>query len=147
MARPDSPDVRRVALDLQVGIRLFVRQMRQMREQGLVPAPQLSVLSRLDRDGDATANELARAEQMSPQSMGAIVAALAGRGLVERRPDPTDRRRLLLTPTTSGVAVLRERRDARTERLEKALAADFTPAELRTLRDAAPLLERLAQRF
>jgi hypothetical protein len=41
--------------------------------------------------------------------------------------------------------VLQSKRNARTERLAKALAAGFTPSEVRQLEAAAPLLERLAQ--
>ena len=44
-----------------------------------------------------------------------------------------------------GWRVLQDKRNARTERLAKALSAGFTPSELRQLEAAAPLLERLAQ--
>ena len=36
----------------------------------------------------ATPGELAKLEQISPQSMGATLASLEARGLVQRRPDP-----------------------------------------------------------
>jgi DNA-binding MarR family transcriptional regulator len=84
-------------------------------------------------------------EQISPQSMGATMAALEARGLVERRPDPDDGRRVVLSLTETGLKALREKRNARTEQLAEALAARFTPAELQQLKATAPLLERLAQ--
>jgi hypothetical protein len=49
--------------------------------------------------------------------------------------------------TAAGVQVVRNRRNARAEQLAKALTAEFTTAELRVLTEAAPLLERLAERI
>jgi DNA-binding MarR family transcriptional regulator len=77
--------------------------------------------------------------------VGATVAALQHRGLVQRAADPQDGRRVLLSLTETGREVLRSRRNARVEQLATALDTDFTPAELRQLAAAAPLLERLAQ--
>jgi hypothetical protein len=51
----------------------------------------------------------------------------------------------VLSLTATGRRVLRERRDERTERIAKALAGRFTPAEVRRLGAAVPLLERLAE--
>jgi DNA-binding MarR family transcriptional regulator len=107
--------------------------------------PESSALVRLDRGGPTTPSELAKLEQISPQSMGATLAALEARGLVERRPDPRDGRRVVLSVTEAGRDVLLDKRNARARQLAQALSAGFTPAELRQLMAAAPLLERLAQ--
>jgi len=53
---------------------------------------QVSVLSRLDRDGPTTVTNLAHAEGVRPQSMGATVSALETTGLVSGAPDPNDGR-------------------------------------------------------
>jgi DNA-binding MarR family transcriptional regulator len=92
-----------------------------------------------------TATALAKLEQISPQSMGATLAALEARGLVERCPDPADGRRAVISATEAGLQALRNRRNARTEQLAQALSAEFTRSELRQLMAAAPLIERLAQ--
>jgi DNA-binding MarR family transcriptional regulator len=141
----EDPDVGQVAAALRVSIGLLLRRLRQMRVEGELTLPESSALVRLDRGGPATPSELARLEQIRPQSMGATVAALEARGLVERRPDPRDGRRAVLSVTEAGRAVLLDKRNARAEQLAKALAAGFTPAELGQLMAAAPLLERLAQ--
>ena len=78
-------------------------------------------------------------------AMGATLGALEERGLVERRPDPEDGRRAVMSLTDAGLEMLRNRRNARTEELAKALSAGFTPAECHQLMAAAPLIERLAQ--
>jgi DNA-binding MarR family transcriptional regulator len=133
-----------VGAALRVSIGLLVRTMRQVRAPGDLTLPETSALARLDRGGPTTAALLARAEQISPQSMGATIGALEARGLVVRRPDPDDGRRAVISPTGSGLEVLRGHRSARTELLARALARDFTPAEVEQLRVAAPLIERLA---
>jgi DNA-binding MarR family transcriptional regulator len=140
-----EPDVSEVAGALRVSIGLLSRRMRQVRVTGELTLPESSALARLDRGGPATASALARLEQISPQSMGATLGALEAKGLVERRADPGDGRRVVLSVTEAGLSLLRDKRNARTEQLAKALSTGFTPAELQTLAEASPLLERLAQ--
>jgi DNA-binding MarR family transcriptional regulator len=145
MAPAQAPDADDVAAALQVSIGLFLRRLRQLKAEGELTVPESSALARLDRAGPSSASALARLEQISPQSMGATLAALEGRGLVERRPDPDDGRRAVLSVTESGRRTLRSRRNERTEQLAKALSAGFTGSELKQLKAAAPLIERLAQ--
>jgi len=138
-------DVTDVAGALRASIGLLLRRLRQVQAEGELTLPESAALTRLDRSGPSTASALARQEQIRPQSMGATLGALEARGLVERRSDPQDGRRVVLSVTDSGRQVLQDKRNARTERLAKALSAGFTPSELRQLAAAAPLLERLAQ--
>ena len=141
----DELDVRDVAAALRVSMGLLLRRLRQVGVPGELTVPQTSALARLDRNGPATSSELARVEQISPQSMGATLSALEARGLVMRDPDARDGRRILLSVTDAGRQLLRDKRDARTEHLARSLAAGFTREELAKLMAAAPLLERLAQ--
>jgi DNA-binding MarR family transcriptional regulator len=140
-----EPDVGQVAGALQVSISLLLRRMRQAPVGGELTTPESSALARLDRGGPATGGALAKAEQISPQSMGATLGALEARGLVERRPDPADGRRVVISMTEAGHQALRNKRSARAEQLAQALSAGFTDSELQQLMAAAPLLERLAQ--
>jgi DNA-binding MarR family transcriptional regulator len=140
-----DPDVDQVAGALRVTIGLLVRRLRQVEAKGELTLPETSALARLDRGGPATPSALAKLEQISPQSMGATLGALEVRGLVERRPDPQDGRRAVISVTDVGLQVLRNKRNARTEQLARALATGFSRSELRQLMAAAPLLERLAQ--
>ena len=59
--------------------------------------------------------------------MGATIAALETRGLVERTADPDDGRRVVLSVTDAGREVLRDRRNARTEQLARALSTGSPP--------------------
>ena len=90
---------------------------------------------------------MARVDQITPQAMGVTLAALEERGLVERRPDPSDGRRVTMMVTKAGQQALRNKRSARAEQLAKALANGFTQAEVEVLRAAAPLIERLGERL
>ena len=142
---PEELDVNDVAAALRESIGLLLRRLRQVPAEGELTLPESAALTRLHRVGPATSSALAKLEQISPQSMGATLAALEARGLVERHPDPGDGRRVVLSITGAGRRLVHDKRNVRTERLAKALAAGFSPAEIGQLMAAAPLLERLAQ--
>jgi DNA-binding MarR family transcriptional regulator len=139
-----APDPGAIAADLRLSIGLLLRRMRQIPTGDELTLSESAALARLDRGGPATAAELARAEQISPQSMGATLSALQERGLIAKTPDPDDGRRMILSITPSGLELLRHRRNLRTEELARALSHGFTRTELEQLAAAAPLLERLA---
>jgi DNA-binding MarR family transcriptional regulator len=141
----EGPDVGSIAGALRVSIGLLVRRLRQVQAEGELTLPETSALARLDRGGSTTATALAKLEQISPQSMGATLDALEQRGLVARDPDPQDGRRAVISLTKAGLRALRNRRNARSEQLARALSTGFTRAELKQLTAVAPLLERLAQ--
>lgn len=138
-------DIDQIAAALRVSIGLLLRRLRQVQPAGELTLPESAALTRLDRGGPTTPGALARLEQITPQSMGATLAALEARGLIERRPDPEDGRRAVMSVTQTGLRVLRDRRNARTQQLAHALSNGFTPTELEQLMAAAPLLERLAE--
>ncbi len=138
-------DIDHVARALQVSIGLLLRRVRQAQAEGELTVPESAARARRERGGATTASARAKLEQISPQSMGATLGALEARGLVERCPDPEDGRRAVISATEAGLRVLRNRRNARTEQLARALSTEFTPAELEQLTAAAPLIERLAQ--
>jgi DNA-binding MarR family transcriptional regulator len=142
---PREPDIGEIAAALRVNLGLLRRRLRQTTPDDEVTMPEISALARLDRSGPTTATALARLEQISPQSMGATLAALESRGLVARAPDPDDGRRAVVSLSDAGLEVLRHRRTEKTEQLARALATGFTRAELEQLAAAAPLLERLAE--
>jgi DNA-binding MarR family transcriptional regulator len=134
-----------VAHELRLAVGLLRRRLRQAPVEGDLTLPETAALARLDRGGPNTASALAREEQISPQSMGATLAGLEARGLITRAPDPGDGRRVVLSLSGPGRQALRDRRAARTEQMARALAENFTEAELEQLAVAAPLLERLAE--
>ena len=141
----DELKIEQVAETLMASFSLLMRRLRQLPAVGELTMPERSALARLERGGPASSAALARQEQISPQSMGTTLSGLEGRGLVERRADPDDGRRVVLSVTAAGRKLLRDKRNARVQQLAVALADGFSPAELKRLMAAAPLLERLGK--
>jgi DNA-binding MarR family transcriptional regulator len=141
-----SSDPEGVAAALLDSVSVLVRRVHQVPVDGGLSMPERSALAQLERSGPTTSSALAREAQITAQAMGATLARLRGRGLVERRPDPEDGRRAVLTVTAAGRRALLDKRNARTGLLARALTGGaFTRTELEQLAAAAALLERLAQ--
>jgi DNA-binding MarR family transcriptional regulator len=134
-----------VAAALYLSVGLFKRRLRQMPAEGELSLPESSALRRLERGGPATVTALAKAEQISVQSMGATLHTLEARRLIDRHPDPADGRSSVMSVTEAGLVALTDKRNARIAQLARVLAAEFAPAELGQLMAAAPLIERLAE--
>ena len=135
---------RETAGRLRVAVGAFKRRVREASAAGELSGPQLTALSRLDRQGSMTTAELARREQISPQAMGATIASLEDLGLVARSADPADGRRSILSLTTDGLAAIRSGRNALVDRITAVLEESFTAEETGVLAAAAPLIQRLA---
>jgi DNA-binding MarR family transcriptional regulator len=82
--------------------------------------------------------KIAQRLKCEPSNVTGIVDRLESRGLVERRPDPNDRRVKLAAPTDQGRATAEQLRDALD--FARAPLADLSVAERETLRD---LLKRM----
>ncbi len=137
-----------VAAALLASVSLLVRRVRQIPAEGGLTIPERTALAYLDRLGPTTSSALAREVQITAQAMGATLSALRTRGLVERRRDPDDGRRVVLSVTEEGVQALKHKRNARAELVARAMTSSaFTSAEWEQLAAVAPLLERLAQHF
>jgi DNA-binding MarR family transcriptional regulator len=123
---------------------LLVRRMRAATGSHDLSLTEFAVLSRLDREGPATTAELARAERVRPQSMGATVAALEEVGMVERRPHPTDGRQMHVALSAHGAAVLKSRKDAKRTWLAQEIA-QLDEQDQTTLLEAGRIIRRLAE--
>ena len=140
---PAPTDPARTAADLKLAIGRIARRLRQNHEVGDLTLSEVSVLARLDREGASTPGVLADQERVRPQAMATTLAALTDRGLVRRRPDAEDRRKVLMSITPAGRKVLSSRRDESVQRLAEVLDG-FTQAEQRKFAAMVPLLDRLA---
>ncbi|HEY0198459.1 MAG TPA: MarR family transcriptional regulator [Rhodanobacter sp.] len=105
---------------------------------------QTVALSRLEKAGPMTTADLARAESVKPQSMGATLAELEREGLVERHPHPTDGRQVLFALTAEGVEARRKRSAAKQKWLLAAMAK-LDPGEQQMLMSAVALIKRLGE--
>ncbi len=89
-------------------------------------------------------SELASRRGMAMNSATALVDRLSQAGLLERRPDPADRRVVRVGVTDEGRR-LREAISARRRAEYERLLASLSPEELQTLHAAVPALARLAE--
>ena len=138
MARTRDLDVS----DLARTLGRLVRHMRAAAAQHELSLTESAVLARLGRDGPATTSDLARAEGMRPQSMSAAVATLEERGLVERKPHPSDGRQLNIALTDKGAEVRSSTKDLKRAWLAQATAG-LEDEERRILLRAGAILKRL----
>jgi DNA-binding MarR family transcriptional regulator len=121
------------------------RQLRGTSQEALAPwgiAPaHFRALRVLRRKGPIRLSELSGYLHIAPRSATEVVDALEARGLVERRPDPGDRRATLVEVTGHGGEVLDAIRAASGSEAERAFDR-LSPADrtdlariLRALRD------------
>ena len=88
-------------------------------------------------------SDLARAEGVRPQSMGATVAALEEAGLVRREPDPADRRKSSISLSEVAREQIAAKRLVRQDWLQRALSRELSPGELERVSEALVLLSRI----
>jgi DNA-binding MarR family transcriptional regulator len=133
-----------------VALTAAMRRLRARLRQESPPAlaeltmPQALVLARVAEEGPVSNATLAASEYTRPQSTHEMVLFLERGGLVERRPDPADRRKLLIEVTPAGRRIVSELMGIRHEWLAAAIERDLTPAEREMLAIAAGLMQRIA---
>src|SRR5579872_4031047 len=136
----------RAAAELALALGLLVRRIRLAAPAASrdLSWTQMAVIARLETDGPATTADLARAEGIKPQSMGAALAVLEQMGLVERRPHPTDGRQVNIALTATGAQARRETHLAKRTWLAEAIAR-LDASERKHVPAAAALLRHLAE--
>ncbi|WAP55358.1 MarR family transcriptional regulator [Streptomyces sp. S465] len=135
----------RAAHEIRVVIGRLRRRFKETYDNEELTPSQTSVLSRLSKEGPASTSDLAAAERVRPQSMAATLGVLDERGLIQRRPDPHDRRRQLVSVSEAGGAFLADKRRAGEEWLARSLETGYTEAERQTILEALALLDRLTR--
>jgi DNA-binding MarR family transcriptional regulator len=99
------------------------RQLRETSQETLAPwdinPSQFRALRVLNHPGAIRLSDLSGRLHIAPRSATEVVDALESRGLVERRPDPSDRRATLVELTAHGTGVLHAIRAARGTEAER----------------------------
>jgi len=140
---PD-PSSDALAADLTMAVGRLLRRLRAEANPSELNLSQMGALARLEQGGPMTTADLARAELMKPQSMGAILASLEQEGLIERQPHPTDRRQVYFALTEAGAAVRTRHRAAKRDWLARALT-ELDPDARRTLAAAIPIIQQVGE--
>jgi len=109
-----------VNVELTLQLRDLVKVVRQLKQQreGLrpgMPAGMVGILMSIDqlngRDDVCHAKELAHLAGLDQSTVSRAVGALVSHGLVERVPDPADRRASILAVTGAGREALQQARE------------------------------------
>jgi DNA-binding MarR family transcriptional regulator len=138
-----------LATALRISVSRLARRLRVERLMPELAEPalsdtQLAALATLERHGAMSPGDLAEHEKVQPPSMTRVIAALVDWELVTRAPHPTDRRQVILTVTPEGRSLVQKVRRRKEAWLARKLA-ELSPQERATLREAAPILEKLSQ--
>jgi MarR family transcriptional regulator for hemolysin len=97
---PKLPAKREIAFQIMDVARMLRTYADQRARQFGISRAQWAVLIRIERTEGLKQSELAEILDLQPISLTRLLDRLAGSGLIERRPDPNDRRanRLYLLP-------------------------------------------------
>ena len=113
-ARADTEDATGYVLEEQVGHLLRRAHQRHsaifqamIGEEQLTPL-QFAALMKLSDVGETSQNLLGRLTAMDAATMQGVIKRLNARGLIDRRPDEVDRRRLMLSLSKQGAKLVRD---------------------------------------
>jgi DNA-binding MarR family transcriptional regulator len=140
LARTDAA----LASALRGSVARLGRRLRNERDPGLdLGLGSLSALGLLFREGPQTVGQLADRDRVRPPTMTRTVGCLVDGGYVVRRKHETDGRQVIVEISQLGRETIEAQRGRRDAWLVQRLR-ELTPEERAVLRQAAPLLERIA---
>jgi DNA-binding MarR family transcriptional regulator len=142
---PATEAVRMAFVEL-MGAERRLRARDQRCGPGELTQGQIRALFTIDKSGEATAGELAKAAELSPASVSSMLDHLERDGIVSRQRSESDRRVVVVTLTDSGRALLDTKREAFRARGAEALAGvsdDDLLAAADVMRRMASMLEEL----
>ncbi len=123
-----------VVLDEQAGHLLRRAHQRasaiflsELSDVGLTPA-QFFAMARLHEMGEVSQNHLGRLVAMDPATIQGVVRRLIDRGLLKRKPDPSDKRRIIPRLTPAGRKVVTRLMD-NARRVDDTILAPLAPEE------------------
>jgi MarR family transcriptional regulator, lower aerobic nicotinate degradation pathway regulator len=141
-ARRTAPaDARRVLNSLRQIVRSLRVSSREAEQRVGLTGAQLFVLQCLSRHSPCSVNELAARSATDQSSVSVVVSRLVARGYVKRATSKVDRRRVELSLSASGRALLTSAPEAVQDRLLAALGS-LARAELSQL---SQLLNKLVE--
>jgi DNA-binding MarR family transcriptional regulator len=133
------------AVELRGLIGRFRRKLKEQGDPGDFTVAQTGVLRRLLDAEALTGTELARAEEMKPQSMGPILTSLEERGIVTGAADPSDGRKTLWSLSGEARRTIAETRASKEDWMVRTIQSKLTDAEQRELARGVELLARLLE--
>jgi DNA-binding MarR family transcriptional regulator len=127
----------------------IVRTARRLRQEaaaetsGLTPTS-VAALATIERHGPLTPSEIAAIERVKRPTITRTLGCLEREGLIDRAPDPEDRRSALVNVNGAGRERLRRLRKRKNAYLARRMR-DLSEEEVETLARAAEILERMRE--
>jgi DNA-binding MarR family transcriptional regulator len=127
----------------------IVRTARRLRQEAAGAVGELTptataALATVERHGPLTPSELAEIERVKRPTATRTLRSLTEAGLLDRAPDPGDRRSALVSITSDGRERLRRLRNRKNANLARRIR-DLPGADLETLARAAAILEGILE--
>ncbi|MBX0301705.1 MarR family transcriptional regulator [Cryobacterium sp. 1639] len=121
----------------------LARRVRQEQADNELTSGQFSALGAVFRLGPMTLSALSEEERVTPPSMNRTVNALVEAGLVDRAGSAEDGRKVVLTVTDTGLALVRETRKRRDDWIARRILK-LTPDQRQVLAAATDIMKELA---
>lgn len=131
--RPDEQEVEAFVLASRAFVAIAARALDDLQDD--LSLPQFRALVVLGTRGSANLTQLAEDVGVHQSTASRLVSRLVEDGLIERRPDPDNRRKVVLSVTAKGRELYRAVHQARREDIARVVAR-LDPEQRRQARDA-----------
>lgn len=143
---PQTEEAAQLAAELRVVLTRLLKKMRsQSPTHARLSLTERSIIKLLDKHKALLPSEMAKIEKVTTQSMSQILNKLSGLGYIVRQPQETDRRKVMISLSEQGAALLDTTRNEVEEWLAKAIGTACTPNDLERLRNALGPLTKLVE--
>jgi DNA-binding MarR family transcriptional regulator len=141
----DFKRLRKEVSELRNNLIALARRLRQSDRGVRENWTELMALGAIQRaEGQSTPTQIALELELRSSNLAQILGELDGRGLIQRTPDPADKRKVRLSLTEAGFALVQETRAMRDSWLENAMETSLSLEEQAQLIAAGDLMRRLA---
>lgn len=141
---PNQSDTHHLAAELRTIVSRLVKKLRSHSQtHSALSLTERSVVKLLAQHQQLLPSELAAQEKVTTQSMSQILNHLSELGYITRQLSATDRRKVFISLSEAGQAVIPTVRQETDEWLHQALQATCTAEELATLHLALPILAKM----
>jgi DNA-binding MarR family transcriptional regulator len=141
----DAENTHLLAAELRQVLTRLMRKLRKLSPANTVLSQtERSVLVLLEHQ-QLLSSELALMEKITPQSMGQILNHLSALDLIGKNPSPTDKRKVYISLSPAGRAMIQQVRGEREEWLFRALTEVCTDKEQQGLKAAIDSLTKLVE--
>ncbi len=133
-----------LATEVRTALSRLIRQLRKQVANHPLSLTEHATLALLDQHGELLPSELAAMEKVTAQAMSQSLNKMEELGYIKRTPAPDDKRKVHVSLSKQGGQVLAAVRSNRSEWLAGAMSALLTAEEKKILKQAASIIQKLA---